>query len=169
MRKIIFLLFSTLLLLTMSSCSGTSTYQSTNPNSVWLKVECDNSAKTYTMWMALPSSGQWGDPIAKGTFTEEEANDTSTGHLTKTFKFHHNENGQTDDGKGIGSISLNSTLKEVFGAIKTSLNTAIGEAVSHDMLELVVDEKTERGEFRCTYIPIGEGLGAEETDDNPWK
>jgi hypothetical protein len=159
------LILLSIFLLVLTSCS--KTYQSTNPNSVWLKVECNNSDKTYTMWTALPSSGQWGDPIAKGTFTVEEANDNSTGHKTKTFMFHHSEKSSKGD-NGIGSLSANSTIKELFGAIKNSLNEAIGEAISRDMLELVVDEKTEKAEFRCTLIPIGEGLTAEETDDDPW-
>lgn len=162
-----FILFS-FVTLALTSCS-TTTYQSTNPDSVWLKVECNNSGKTYTMWSAMPSSGKWGDPIAKGTFTEEEANDVSTGHMTQTIKFHHSEKYSNDNDNGIGSISANSTLKEVFGAIKNSLSNAIGEAISRDMLELVVDEKTEKAEFRCTFIPFGGGMSAQETDENPWK
>jgi hypothetical protein len=121
------------------------------------------------MWTAIPSSGKWGDPIAKGTFTEEESNNGNTGHKTKTIKFHHSESYKIENDNGIGSLSANSTIKELFGAIKNSLSNVIGEAISRDMLELVIDEKTEKAEFRCTLIPIGEGLSAEETDDDPWK
>lgn len=161
------------MIFTLSSCSSW-TYQSTKPDSVWIKVAGNSSDKTYTMWIAKPSSGKWGDPVGKGTYAEGKENDVENGHPLKVYKFQNkmkNDNQSAADTTGISSLNANSSISDVVNAVGNtlkSLGSSIESAISSDLIQLVFDKKGDRVYFRCAGLPVG-GLDAEDTDADPWK
>jgi hypothetical protein len=173
MKKIIYLQCICGFLLLLSSCSSW-TYQSTKPDSVWIKVSGDSSDKSYTMWISKPASGKWGNPVGQGTYTEGKENDAENGHPLKVYKFQNKMKNSNKPDAGIAdidSLNENSSLTDVVKAVGNTLNSlglSLESAISSDLVELVFDKKADRVYFRCAGLPVG-GLDAEDTDTDPWK
>jgi len=125
------------------------------------------------MWIAKPSSGNWGSPVGQGIYTEAKENDAENGHPLKVYRFQNKlkSNSPSVDTKGLSSLNENSSLSDVVNAVGNtleSLTSTFESAISSNLLELVFDKKGDKIYFRCSALPVG-GLEADDTDSNPWK
>jgi len=146
------------------------TYQSTVEGDTWLKVTCNLTDSTYRMWVAMPKSGEWGEPAAEGRFTVENRHNSDDGHVFKAFVFHHTKNSSYSKKQGVESLNTHSSVSQMIDAVKNVSGDIIGKAAEEDMIELLIDDHAkEDAIFKCTVIPVGGTFVADKTDENPWK